>query len=101
MFSEPFLMDAVRLATIHLVSPSLLFSYVVSMPMKSSPESTDEYALLISEPVVLQVELGQIGERHRARLFQVLRQSAFAGLYPDHLRTDGDSVWAPTSVSTH
>lgn len=86
-------MDAVRMAVLDLVSPALLFRHVLSVPLKIS---ADEYALLVDQPVAMEAELGQLGRRHLACLVEELKHAASLNLHPDHLRTDGESVWVPT-----
>ena len=99
MQSDTLMMDAVRLAVINLIPPSLLFRYVVSTPLKLSPEASDEFALLVNQPVALQVELGRVGRRHMDHLVNALKQAALENICIDHLRTDGDIVWVPAVTS--
>jgi hypothetical protein len=90
---DEFQMDAVRLDVIANLDPELLFPHVLSMPWTVPGWSDKEYVLMVNLPISLDIELGHRGKTHLALLAASLIAYSMDGESPEHLRTDGKSVW--------
>ena len=93
--SDRFLMDAVRVDVLGGVRADLRLPYVLSMPWACPGHCSGSYALLVNTSQVLDVEIGQLGERHLSHLAEAILALCSMGRHPDHLRTDGSAVWEP------
>lgn len=93
MHVEQFLMDAIKLSALQFLDNEDRFTHVLSLPLRVSNQDSDEYALLVDKPIALDIEMGRSGKSHLRCIQAMLKELSTAGVYPDHLRTDGNSAW--------
>ncbi len=67
------------------------------MPRAHPLSQRYQYAILVSEPLVVEIELGLTGSSHIDLLFQFLTRCGTENV-PKHCRTDGVRVWLPEWV---
>jgi hypothetical protein len=89
-----FELDAVLLDALGEIPPTLLLPHVLPMPRAHPSSHLYQYALMVSVPLVVEIELGLIGSAHVDLIFQFL-EACGTEKVPKHCRTDGKAVWVP------
>ena len=88
---QKFSAEAVRLDQLHLVDPSLLFSFVLSNPVICSCRKA--WAILLDQPLVVEYELGLLEGQHSSLLASAMKTDCSAGHPFSFYRTDGITIW--------
>jgi hypothetical protein len=93
-YDGTFELDAVLLDALSEIPSTLLLRHVLSMPWAHPLNKRYQYALMVSEPLAVEIELGLVGAAHLELLFQFLKTCGTQNI-PRHCRTDGTEVWMP------
>ena len=93
---ETLLIDAIRMTALPITPPHLLFGHVLSIPFSCPGSCSEQYVIMTSLPVELEVQRGQCGQKHLMLLCEELQRHCASENGICHLRTDGSKVWVPT-----
>jgi hypothetical protein len=89
-----FELDAVLLDALDAIPATLLLPHVLSIPQSHPLDHQYLYALMVSEPLAAEIELGLVGAVHVELLSRFLKTCGTENI-PKHCRTDGTTVWVP------
>ena len=88
-------MDAIRLSQIASVNQHLLLPHVMYMPLACPGWCEEPYVLMSNRPIAANFDAEIEGQQHLRCLESSLKTFCTATYIPQHLRTDGKTVWTP------